>query len=314
MDWYPFLPPYIDGQGWLSHQAGFFGEHLVYPVADFEVAIQLTRPNPDLVIAASAPAEADGHTYRYHHPQARNFVWSVSHMYQIAEQQVGAVTVLSYAFPHHAQAGEATLQTTAQALALYTELFGPYPHQTLSVVEADFLDGMEYDGLYFLSNAFYNLYGGTPGEYLVAIAAHETAHQWFYALVGNDQALEPWLDEALCTYSERLYFEHTFPEALDWWYQYRVNYYQPRGWVDGTIYNPDGYRAYRDAIYLNGALFLEDLRHLMGDEAFFTFLQDYTRQYSHALATGADFFNLVTNHTQSDLTPLLEEYFSTGYQ
>jgi hypothetical protein len=310
VDWYPFLPPYIDGQGWLVHQAGFFGEHLVYPAADFQVSIQLSSPNPDLVIAASAPAEQDGNIYRYHHLKARNFAWSASHVYQVTEEQVGDVRVLSYAFPNHNEAADAALQTTSQALALYTQLFGPYPHKTLSVVEADFLDGMEYDGLYYLSHAFYNLYGGTQGEYLVAIAAHETAHQWFFGLVGNDQALEPWLDEALCTYSERLYYENISARALDWWYQYRINYYQPRGWVDGNIYNPEGYRAYRDAVYLNGALFLDELRSLMGDSAFFELLKDYVSQYSGSIANEEAFFNLLENHTQADLTNLLGKYFA----
>jgi hypothetical protein len=31
---------------------------------------------------------------------------------------------------------------------------------------------------------------------------HETAHQWFYSLVGNDQARNPWLDEGLATWAE----------------------------------------------------------------------------------------------------------------
>src|SRR5204863_178296 len=31
---------------------------------------------------------------------------------------------------------------------------------------------------------------------------HELAHQWFYSLVGNDQARDPWLDEALASYVE----------------------------------------------------------------------------------------------------------------
>lgn len=35
-----------------------------------------------------------------------------------------------------------------------------------------------------------------------ANAAHETAHQWFYSLVGNDQARDPWLDEGLATWPE----------------------------------------------------------------------------------------------------------------
>ena len=169
---------------------------------------------------------------------------------------------------------------------------------------------MEYEGLYFLSDGFYNLYQGQPGEYLVAIAAHETAHQWWYALVGNDQALEPWLDEALCTYSERLFYEYTYPEALDWWWAYRINYYDPKGWVDGSIYNPDGYRAYRDAVYLNGALFLEDLRKQIGDTVFMAFLKDYARQEAHRIATTQDFFSILKEHTQEDIQPLVKQYFS----
>ncbi len=310
VDWYPFIAPYIPRKGWLAHKPGYFGEHLVYEISDFNVNIRIKGNPSGLTIAASSPDETDGEWRRFHHPSARNFAWSISHQYQVAETSVGETKVFSYYFPYHQAAGEATLQATAEALALYNERFGVYPRSALSVVEADFLDGMEYDGLYFLSDGFYNLYQGTPGEYLIAIAAHETAHQWFYGAVGNDQALEPWLDEALCTYSERVYYESMHPEALDWWWTYRIQYYQPSGWVDGTIYNPQGYRAYRDAVYLNGAMFLEELRVLMGDEAFFSFLKGYVFQESYQIATGDDFFQLVGQYTQADISPLLEEYFS----
>jgi hypothetical protein len=311
VDWYPFIPPYVPGKGWLAHPAGYFGEHLVYEDADFQVDVHVGDQRQDLVIAASAPAEArEGGWYHYELDQARNFAWSVSHEYQVITQTVGSVTVWGYAFPYHAWAGESALKTTAEALALYQELFGPYPRQTLSVVEADFLDGMEYDGLFFLSDGFYNTYSGTPGEYLTAIAAHETAHQWWYALVGNDQAMEPWLDEALCTYSERIFYEKLHPEALDWWWAYRVNYYEPKGWVNGSIYNPEGYRAYRDAVYLNGAVFLENLRKLVGDEAFFAFLKDYAAQYAHKIATGEDFFRVLKEHTSTDISGLVGIYFN----
>ena len=311
VDWYPFIPPYKEGQGWVAHPAGFFGEHLVYAIADFDVSLRIADPRSDLTVAASAEAEEQGEWLHFMHPAARNFAWSVSHTYTVAEHQVEGVLVRSYAFPYHEASGEAVLQTTAKALALYEKLFGPYPRQLMSVVEADFLDGMEYDGMYFLSNGFYNLYQGTPGEYLVAIAAHETAHQWFYALVGNDQALEPWLDEALCTYSERLYYEQFFPEALDWWWTYRVQYYNPRGWVDGSIYNPQGYRAYRDAVYLNGAVFLEELRDLVGEEAFFNLLQSYVTSYAHQISSTQDFFALLREHTAEDITPLTNRYFQS---
>jgi hypothetical protein len=309
VDWYPFIPPYVPGEGWLAHRAGPFGEHLAYDVADFEVQIQLSDSNPDLVIAASAPAEITNDWYLYQFTGARNFSWSVSDQYILSTTTVDSVAVLAYYFPVNTEAGESVLQTTAEALELYNDLFGPYPRKTLTVVEADFLDGMEYDGLYFLSKGFYNLYSGGPADYLTAIAAHETAHQWWYSAIGNDQALEPWLDEALSTYSERLFFENLHPQGLDWWWTYRINYYEPRGWVDGSIYNPEGYRAYRDAVYLNGALFLEDLRNLIGDEPFFEFLYAYSQGYYQRIASGDDFFAMLEDYSQANISPLLDKYF-----
>jgi len=314
VDWYPFIPPHKSGQGWLVHPPGFFGEHLVYEMSDFRVHLRLAGAQPGLTIAASSPARMDGEGYHYQVDAARNFAWSVSHEYQVISQTVGSVSVWSYFFPPHATAGTAVLSTTAQALALYQELFGPYPRSLLSAVEADFLDGMEYDGLFFLSNGFYNIYQGTPAEYLPTIAAHETAHQWWYARVGNDQAEEPWLDEALSTYAERLYFENYYPDSLQWWWNYRINYYEPQGWLDGNIYSysytTDAYRAYRDAVYLNGALFLEELRSLMGDDAFFSFLEDYSSRMAGQLATGDDFFAILRGHSKVDLDPVLKKYFN----
>ena len=310
VDWYPLIAPYQSGVGWLAHPAGFFGEHQVYAVADFDIAIRLEDARPDLIVAASAPAqEIDGWRH-YRMEKARNFVFSVSPEYIVESTRVGQVTVTSYTFTVHASAGETVLKTTADALALYSELFSPYPRTSLSVVEADFLDGMEYDGLYFLSNGFYNLYQGTPGEYLVAIAAHETAHMWWYALVGNDQAFEPWLDEALCTYSELLFYERYYPEAIDWWWAYRIHYYEPRGWVDGSIYNPAGYRVYRDAVYLNGAVFLHELRQAIGPDVFIQFLHAYSNRYAYQIASANGFFEILTEYNNTDLTTLFNTYFS----
>lgn len=313
VDWYPFIPPYRSGSGWLAFPPSYYGEHLVYDTADFAVNLRLPGSRPNLVVAASAPAEADGEWLRYRREGARTFAFSIGHEYASETARVGETTVTSYYFPLNEAAGKRALQTTVESLELFNELFGPYPHDSLAVVEADFYDGMEYDGLYFLSRAFYNVHTGDPGDYLVAIASHETAHQWWYGLVGNDQAHEPWLDEALCTYSERLYFERYYPEALDWWWQYRINYYKPDGWVDISVYNPQGelqtYQDYRNAVYLNGARFFEDLRKLAGEEAFFAFLKAYAGRYSGQIATGDDFFGLLSQYSQADLTPLLDRYF-----
>ncbi len=313
VDWYPFIPPFRSEQGWLAYPSSYYGENLVYDLSDFEVNLRLVDDRKDLIVAASASAEQDGEWLRYQRQGARTFALSIGHEYLVETAQAGQTTVASYYFYLNEAAGKRALQTTVEALELYTQLFGPYPQDTLAVVEADFYDGMEYDGLYFLSRAFYNLHQGESADYLVAIAAHETAHQWWYGRVGNDQANEPWLDEALCTYTERLFYEHYYPEALDWWWQYRINYYHPAGWVDTSVYNPQGvlqtYQDYRNAVYLNGAKFFEDLRKLIGDEAFFAFLKDYSESYAGKIAFKSDFFRVLALHTTADLTPLLEKYF-----
>jgi hypothetical protein len=309
VDWYPYLPPYLLGRGWLVHDPWFYGEHQVYELADYQVDLQPTASPPGLVIAASSPATRTGAGYHYDFEAGRSFAWSVSPDYHVFSQTVGTVTVLSYAFPFTLPAGDAVLNEAARAVELYSGLFSPYRHSSLSVVEADFLDGMEYDGLFFLSRGFYNLYDGTPKGYLTFIDVHETAHQWWYGLVGNDQALEPWLDEALCTYTERLFYERHYPDLVDWWWYYRVDYYEPAGWVNNPIYEFTGFRPYVNAVYLRGAKFLEDLRDLIGDDTFFAFLRDYATRETDKLATADDFFRILSEHTSKDLQPLLSTYF-----
>jgi hypothetical protein len=313
-DWFPYVPPYTPGEGWLVREDAFLGEHLAYDMAEFLVEIKLARPSSanglELVIAASSTPETDGDIYRFLHTPARNFVWTVSDLYQILETQVGEVQVKSYSFPYHTQADQPALEETAKSLAVFNELFGPYPHKSLSVVEADFLDGMEYDGLVFLSHAFYDYYTGDPKSNLTIIAAHEVAHQWWYGLVGNDQALEPWLDEALSTFSEILYYEKEYPELTDWWWENRITFHDPQGWVDSTIYEADGFYPYRDAVYLRGVMFLGELRDLMGKDAFLEFLRDYLAQYRSRQASGDDFFNVLARHTSADLSGLITNYFS----
>ena len=313
-DWYPYVPPYISSEGWLVRDDAFLGEHLAYDLAEFMVAVQLANAfsaqGRELVIAASSAPDLDGNTYHYHHSPARNFALSVSDLYQVLETQVGNVQVKSYSFPFHAQADIAALEESAKALSIFNELFGPYPHQSLSVVEADFLDGMEFDGLIFLSHAFYDYYTGDQRSNLTIIAAHEVAHQWFYGLVGNDQAMEPWLDEALSTFSEVYFYENAYPELVDWYWENRVYFHDPQGWVDSTIYEAEGYYPYRYAVYLRGALFLDELRSLMGEVAFLEFLRAYLDQYNASQVTGDDFFNLLSEHTSADLSGLIGTYFS----
>jgi aminopeptidase N len=119
--------------------------------------------------------------------------------------------------------------------------------------------------------------------------------------VANDQAMEPWLDEALCTYSELLFYEEYYPELVNWWWEYRVNYYQPEGTINQTIYEYQGFVPYRNATYLQGAKFLQSLREELGDEDFFEFLNEYATSQNNKISTQAHFFNLLEKYTDQDI-------------
>jgi hypothetical protein len=307
LDWYPFVVPYDPAQGWILHEPSGVGEHLVYDVADFDVTLQLS--DDALVVAASAPGEWTGSGWHYR-LSARTFVLSASTAYQTAAAAAGPVVVTVYYFSGEAEAANALLQEVAKAVVTYSAYFAPCPYQTLAVVEAaTYTDGMEADGLYFLGRKFYQQYDGTLRNNLIAIGVHEAAHEWWFGLVGNDQAMEPWLDETLATYSEHIFYEVNYPGYVTWWWGFRVNSYNPTGWVDNSIYNAGAFRPYVNAVYLHGADFMDALRLRIGNEAFFAFIHDYAVQMSGRRATADDFFRILREHTGVDFYDIESAYF-----
>ncbi len=312
-NWYPFVVPYINGE-WVIHEPWFYGEHLVYDAADYEVNLKFADPATAPIVAASGFPEPQADSTRYTITSVRTFALAASRDFQVSSVQVGDVTVSSYYFALSDIGGQAALKASAEAVQVFSQRYGPYPHKTLSLVMGDFNDGMEYSAFFYLSRDFYgSLYDGTPANYLTFVAVHETAHQWWFEQVANDQAQQPWLDESLATYSERIYYENTRPDLLSWWWIYRIDIYSPQGFTDIPIYDGQGFRTYTNASYFRGAHFLEDLRTRIGDEAFFAFLQDYLAQGRGKIVTSDDFFRILRTHTSTDFSDLIRQYFQNTY-
>ncbi len=311
VDWYPFIPPYRDGQGWLINPPATQGEHLAFESADFDVQITILNAPALTRIAAPAPAaEISYGTFAYHLENARRFSWSASGNYELESMPTDSgVPVNVYFFEEHRDAAEASMRTAAQAIESYSELFGEYPYKSLSIVECNFPDGLESDGLFFLDINYFREYNYKDTNLLTTLSAHETAHNWWYGSVGNDPANEPWLDEALATYSELLFYENAHPDDVTWWWEFRVNQWALTGWVDSTIYQLTDFRPYVNAVYLRGVLFLDELRTTIGDEAFFAFLREYAQQGAGRIVTSEKFFWLLADATDKDLNLIVNEYF-----
>ncbi len=188
VDWYPFIVPYSNG--WLLHPPADVGEHLVYDTSDFDVTLSVKSQSMPVTVAASGLAEGVPGTTHYHLDNARNFVLSASSDYRSLSVNSNGVIVTSYYFQEHEPQAERAMTEVAKAVTTFTALFGPVGHDSLSIVESPFYDGLEYDGLFFLSRNFYAQDDGTVLNDLIDIAVHETAHQWWFGSVGNDQALE----------------------------------------------------------------------------------------------------------------------------
>ncbi len=310
-NWYPFIPPYKSGVGWIIRDPSSVGEHLTYDEADYNVEIHPSNDSKNIIIAAPAPAKYENEIYYYEHKTARNFVWSASHDYEIVWAKVGEVNVMGYVFPNDVEAGKYAARFTREALELYSKLYTPYRRPLLTFVEANFSDGMEYDGLYFLG-LFYFANKPDKGAQsgLAMLSVHETAHQWWGGVVGNDQAYEPWLDEAFSTFSELLFYEQLYPHLTDWWCGNRVRGFAPSGYVNGDIYHESDLRHYINAVYLRGTIFLDELRQRIGKETFMTFLQEYVKRNEYRITNTQDFFNLLTEIAPSGWSDLSAKYFS----
>jgi hypothetical protein len=315
-EWYPALVPYIDDEGWYTWLYHPVGDPTVYPLADYTLTVQA---DDGVIVAGSGPVtgasadlpglQADG-SWRFQIEQGRGIAFLASDEYEVAVGDVSGVPVYSYYLAEHGEAGLAALQIAAESIDLFERLYGDYPYPTLTVAENGFFGGMEYSGLISVTDYAYLTYYGQPSSVLHLLVPHETAHQWWYGAVGNDQANEPWLDESLAFYSELLYFEHLHPELSGWWWNTRVFSHDLYGPVDATIYSYAASDDFIPSMYGQAAQFVHELRSLMGDEAFFAFLRDYYQANRWQLATADDYFAAVRRHTDADLGPLLRAYFA----
>lgn len=309
MDWYFWPAPYSKSKGWLIHPPSPVGEHTAYPLQDFDLILRISNAPENLVVTGGATPEFDGTSYHFNHPSARNLVISISPYFQVTRKIQGGVVLSTFTFPDHTDSALHILDVTARAIQIFGEGISPYPRPVLNIVESNLGDGLEADGLYFLGSRFLDGNYLTERSILTLLAAHETAHQWWYAAVSNDQALEPWLDEAFCTWMERLYFSSS-PEALNWWRAYRLSGDFSHFPVNQTVYSFKSFKPYRESVYLHGAQMLEYLQQAMGDDQFMHFLQQYySTGKAKELSSSQVFFSTLANFGKIDPALIKEKYF-----
>lgn len=307
-EWYPVLTTHDPESGWRTWAVPAVGEFQPAEASHVLVEVDLAPGSESVAVFGGSVAARCNSAWCFEADGVRSFALAASDRMEMRAVEVNGATIVSAFYPEHAEQGAAVLDVASRAYRVYGERFGAIAGSAFTVVEADLVDGMEYSGLAFVGRGYYAEYDGTPKNYLTLIVAHETAHQWWYGSVGSDPAAEPWLDEALATYSERVVLQDVDPALAEWWMDYRLGAYAPSGNVGSTVYDHAGFRPYVNAVYLRGAQMLAEIHGRLGDERFFDFLQEYHRRFASREASGADFWEVLGGYV--DTAQFMEVYFA----
>lgn len=303
---YPLLAPWEEG--WNVQPVLPWGDALVAEVADYTAEI-FAPVGWTLVTSGEEEALGPGR-FRVVGKDLRELGIVLVQGYECEVACLGDIELRSFFSPKHRAAGVAALGIALQALDLYQELFGPYPFSELDLVEVPLREaaGVEYPGLVLAASAYYERYP-SDSLFFPMIFAHELAHQWWYAQVGNDQVAEPWLDEALVTYTSGLHFEAQgrFPEIQAYWEDsYALGRERnPVALVTSPLWEfPEG-QGYGGIVYSGGALFLHEVRTTMGDDAFFRALRRYLHEFRWRIAHGEDLLRILREESPVPLEGII---------
>jgi hypothetical protein len=269
------------GQGWVRDPAVDMNGETVTS-EDFTLAtLSITAPTDDRVLgtgsaAGSTPGPEPGTTtHRFTAPATRDVAVAVGR-YAVRDRDVGGVR-LHLATPERGTRAtpEEWSAEIERAVTTLSRTLGPFPYPDLWVaITPGQSDGTEFPtALQF---------GDVGSQQLPGLVAHELAHQWFYALVGSNQARDPWLDESLATFAEGLVTrrgdDEVDPEDLDGLLGEPMSYWAENG----------GFRRYTRTVYDGGAAVFLEARRRAGAERFDAALRGYVAAQAHRVATPQD--------------------------
>ncbi len=269
----------------------------------------------------------------------RGLTFSASRYFIVESKMVNNVNISTYYIPKSSEIWQYyALEYTETALILFNNSFGDYPYPTFNVVEEyTIFGGMEYPlQVYITEQADYKQY---PSEYLESVIVHETGHQWFYQLIGNDEVDAGFIDEGIVSWATEWFKLNIHP---DWEGEfgafsrlnYVKNYYDDVGLpnkINQSVYEcEESGTKYLYTAYTKTPIILEKLRETIGHDNFLNgirllferfqfknvWLSDVQEAFEDAAGTSLNWFffpwfdnALLPNYTFSDVSYDME----TGY-
>lgn len=333
--WYPKLSAY-DDRGW--HPNPYIGREFHGIFGDFDVKITIDKEyvvggtgivqNPNEV---GHGYEDEGKRIRYsgdkitYHFIAENvidFFWGADPDFVHTTAQVPNGPKLHFFYQQPVVDIEATDEENAQYKENWEQLpeltvkafeyankhFGVYPYPQFSTIQGGD-GGMEYPMGTLIT-------GGRGLGSLVGVTVHEMYHSWYQNVLATNEALYPWMDEGFTSFASSETMAHLFErEGNPHAGSYRGYFGIVNAGIEESLtthadhYNTNA--AYGRASYSKGAVFLNQLSYIMGDEAFRKGMLTYHETWKLKHPTDLDFIRVMEKESGMVLDWFYEYFVQT---
>jgi len=356
--WFPKPGVYEEGKGWNAHayhqNSEFFADF-----ADFVVHITVPR---DFVVGSSGKQvdeRVDGpagtKTLTYSQAMVHDFAWMADPRYLKIEREFVAdrevtpqdyretaellglpleevrltnVKMILLIAPEHKGQIERHFRALRAAIKYYGLWYGPYPYETVTMVDPPFRTGsggMEYPTLFTAGTRILPSRKQLSPE---GVIVHEFGHGYWYGLVASNEFEAAWLDEGFNTYSTGRVLATAYgPGALplvfkgfpvDWFlpvpkiFDFELNRvaaintvrFDPVTAWSWKFYNRGSYAA---NVYMRAATLLQTLEGVLGEPAWPRIMRTYHMRYRYRHPTKEDFIGVVNEVSGKDMTWFFDE-------
>ena len=281
---------------WISRATPFdrpnHGDPFVTPASP-RVTLRLATDVP-LVVEANGTRTSrstDGLVTTWSALNVRDLVVSAAAGFRTRAAVVGDTVIRVATLPG---APAATIMAAATtALQRLEARLGPYPWPVLRIIGTSGGYGMEGPGIVWIP-------ADAPAANLPYLVTHEIAHQWFYGLVGNDQAREPFADEAMTDMVARFVLGLRRASRC------------AAAPLDRPIYRYSA-GCYYETVYIRGGNLLDDARRAMGTTTFFTAIRGYLGAHRWGIVHTRTLLDAIDAATPLDLMARWRASFPTLY-
>lgn len=226
--------------------------------------------------------------------------------------------IVFYVYPEDLEKAKAQLPVLADIMEHHVSRFGEYPflREKYGVAEFAVQSYREHQTIPSLGSNFF-----TGDRKFDRILAHELAHQWFGNALTVKNWSDVWLNEGFATYANLLWIESrkgedAYREALKKIDTQTMQHTPGSEDGDGAVFIKDpehdpnllGMRT-----FLKGAWTLHMLRHVMGDQKFFTAMKRYVQKHQYREVETTDFETVCEEQYGKPLSWFFKEWvYGTG--